>query len=102
MISVNNKILVKPYSGELKIKTDNSGGFSKIIQKQTLVGLEILRDGEIIMAGSNTALPVKKGQVAYFQEEVLATQRWAKMEFNVEGEKEVFAIVDGSFVVAVK
>lgn len=100
MISLNNKLILKPYEGSRSIEKKVQGGFTSLIQRSTLIGLEVLADTTVVF-GNNT-VDIKKGQKAYFYEEMLFGQDWSKMKFSCDGIKEQFIIADGSAVVMVK
>ena len=73
MISVNNKMLVEAYTGKREIKSEIKGGFASIVQRSKLVGLKLIADAKVFYDGNEIEL--KKGQVAYFEEEMLVTQK---------------------------
>lgn len=101
MITVNNKLLLEPYKSKGKIEAKTTSGFATIAQKSTLIGLKIMADGNIAM-GREMFIEVKKGQVAYFSEEILHAHDWAKKTFNLEGSEEKFIIAESSYVVAIQ
>lgn len=101
MITVNNKLILEPYKGKGKVEAQINSGFASIKQKSTLIGLKLLSDGNVAM-GREMFIEVKKGQIAYFPEEILHAHDWAKKTFNLEGSEEKFIIAEAAYVVAVK
>ena len=100
MISVNNKLMLTPYTGVNKIEASVKSGFATIKQKSTLVGLTLLADG-MVSNGKEMKL-VAKGQIVYFTEEILHASDWSKKTFNIDGSAELFILAEASYVVAVK
>ena len=96
MKTFNNKIFVEPYKGEKKIKAEVSGGFARIKQKSSLVGLKVLADA-LVSVGEKT-VEIKKGQTAYFEEETVYASKWATMQMECDKIEEKFAIADFSLV----
>lgn len=100
MMSLNNQLLLKPYSGTRKIEKKVQGGFMSLTQRSTLVGLEILCDATITY--NNSSVQVKKGQIAYFREELLFGQDWSRQLLSCDALTEECIIADSSYVVMVK
>jgi len=98
MKSINNKLLLKPYEGDRKIKATVSGGFATVTQKSTLVGLEVLADFNRETEGSPL---IKKGDMVYFQEELLYASEWARKTYDCPSIEEKFIIADIGSVVCV-
>ena len=88
MISLNNKLLLKPYTGEKKARANISGGFATISQKTTLVGLVLMADFEM-----TSGVKLEKGSKVYFSEEVLYANDWSKTLHECDG-------IDGKFILA--
>lgn len=99
MKSLNNRLILEPYTGDRKVKTKVSSGFAMVQQKSTLVGLKVLVDSEIVLGGVKTE--IKKGQKAYFLEDTLYTQKWSKSTFTCDALKEEFIVAMSSEVVFV-
>lgn len=100
MISVNNKLMLTPYTGVNKIEASVKSGFATIKQKSSLIGLTLVADG-MVSTGKEMKL-VAKGQVVYFSEEVLHASDWAKKTFKIDGSEDSFILAEASYVVAVK
>ena len=100
MISLNNKLILKPYEGDKKLKAEVKGGFAKVSQKTNLVGLEVLTNASIILNGGQVT--IEAGSIAYFREEVLYAHEWSKKKHRADFIDEEFIIADYSNVVAVK
>lgn len=96
MMSLNNKLILKPYKGERKLKAEVSGGFARVSQKTKLVGLELLATSTVILNGAQITLD--KGSVAYFEEEVLYAQDWSKKVFTSDFIDEEFIVADYAHV----
>jgi len=96
MMSFNNKLILKPYTGEKRLKAEVSSGFARVAQKSNLVGLEVLVGASIILNGAQ--VQIDKGAVAYFEEEVLYSQDWSKKKFTADFIEEEFVIADYSNV----
>lgn len=98
MLAVN-KIITEPYKGTKKIESRVSSGFASIKQKSTLVGLKVLSDGRFTLG--SLSLDVKKGQIAYFKEDVLCSQDWPTKVFTCQSEqlKEGFILAEPSHLV---
>mgnify|MGYP001339466927 CR=1 FL=1 len=101
MRSVNNKLLLTPYASKGKIEANIKSGFATVKQKDTLVGLVAVADGQVLL-GQNNLVVVKKGDTVFFPEEILHSHDWAKKTFNLEGSTERFIIAESVHAVAVK
>jgi len=99
MMSLNGKLLLKPYEGERKIKANVSGGFATIAQKSSLIGLELLVDFQYVTMTHSER--IEKGRFVYFQEELLYASDWARKTYECESVKEKFIIADIGSVVCV-
>ena len=99
MISLNNKLLLKPYKGEKKVKANISGGFASIAQKSTLIGLELVADFQYVTPTHIER--IEKGSTVYFQEELLYASNWSKTEFDCESIEERFIIADIGSVICI-
>lgn len=89
--SENHKILVEPYKSDRAIRGEVKKGFSTIAQKSNLVGLRVI-------VGAGIA---DKGQIAYFKEEDLHAQAWAKTVFSCKDLEEKFIIADSRSIVMI-
>jgi hypothetical protein len=65
-----------------------------------LVGLEIVADAKVVYG--NMESDIKKGQIAYFQEEMLFGQEWSRMTMTCDGIEGDFIIADATGIVLVK
>lgn len=88
--------MLEPYQGEQKIQAQVKSGFAQIKQKSTLVGLKLVADARIILGGQ--LLLAKRGQIAYFEEEILYASDWAKKKLKCDGIEEEFIMADFNFV----
>lgn len=101
MISVNNKLMLEPYSGSKKIEASTKTGFATIKQKTTLVGLKLIADGKIPL-GREAFIEVKKGQTVYYSEEVLHASDWSTKLYNLEGQESKFILGEALHVIGVE
>lgn len=95
--SVNNKLILEPYTGSREIKQQVVSGFSHTKQKTSIVGLKLLEDAKVVI-GKET-LELSKGSVVYFQEELLSTNPSYSAVREMDNVKEKFVI--GNFHEAV-
>lgn len=101
MITVNSKLILKPYEGARKVQAKGVGtGFATVAQKTTLVGLEALASGFIGSGEKRTR--VVRGDTVYFPEEILYAHDWSKKVFSSDVVKEPFIIGEAAFAVAVR
>jgi hypothetical protein len=100
MISVNNKLMLEPYTGSKKIESTVKSGFATIKQKSTLVGLKLVADGKIPL-GREAFLEVKKGQTVYYSEEILHASDWSTKTYNLQGSTDQFILGEALHVVGV-
>ena len=91
MISLNGKLLLKPYEGEKKVGAKITGGFATVAQKSNLIGLEVLSDFNRDTEGSPI---IKKGDTVYFSEEILYASDWARKTYECAAIEEKFIIAD--------
>ena len=99
MNALNNKLILKPYKTDGKVRANAQSGFAMVAQKTNLVGLEALADG-LIIHGSHTE-KVSKGSLVYFKEEVLHASQWSKQTFKCDNIKEPFVIGEATHVICV-
>lgn len=100
MMSVNNKLMLEPYTGVNKIQgVGEKTGFVTVKQKSTLVGLKLMADGKVPIG--KDMIEVKKGQTAYFTEEMLHASDWSKKVFTIEGKDDKFILGESLHVVAI-
>ena len=99
MMSLNNKLLLKPYTGDRKVKATVSGGFATVTQKSTLVGLELVADFQYNTPHHSER--VEKGSIVYFQEEILYSSEWARKTYECNSIEEKFIIADIGSVICV-
>lgn len=99
-VSLNNRLILEPYTSDRTVKSTVGGGFALIQQKVSLKGLKVLMDanferlGTFSMDGITTPKMITRGSIAYIREELLFTQEWAKRLFECEGVEGKFMIVD--------
>jgi hypothetical protein len=86
MISINNVIIVEPYTSKRKIEATVNKGLATVKQRVTVVGLKVLADARI----SDTQT-IKKGSVVFLNEKYLYENQ------NVLTPMECDAI-EGSFI----
>jgi hypothetical protein len=91
-VSINNRLLVEPYSGDRALKAKNAGGFAIVQQKVSIVGLKLVANASILVG--NNIEEIKKGTVVYIKEELLFTQPWAQKIYESDGVEGKFIIVD--------
>lgn len=96
MKTENGYLMLKPYEGSRKLETEIKSGFATIKQKTSLVGLELLADAKSVNGN------YKKGQIMFFIEETLFTDKWSKKIFTCEGIEDGFVLGPISDVVLVK
>ena len=99
-MTVNNKLMLEPYKGSKKIEGVVKSGFATIKQKSTLVGLKIMADARIPL-GREQFIEVKKGQIAYYPEEILHASDWSTKLYNLNGSEEQFVLGEALHVVAI-
>lgn len=95
-----NKIAVKAYKKERKLEAKVTSGFATTKQKSTLVGLEVLADA--ILFFGHEPIVVEKGSTAYFKEEDLYANQWARYEYEIDGMEDKFALAEPNYLVMVK
>ena len=100
MISVNNKLVLEPYTGSKKIEATVKSGFATIKQKSTLVGLVLKADGKVAIGKEQ--MDVKKGQKVYFLEETLHANDWSTKIYNLDGSDDKFILGESHQAVAVE
>lgn len=81
--SIHNRVFLEPYKGSKKIESTVKSGFATVKQRSNLIGLKVLVDAEVIVAGSLQKLSA--GSVLYFEETTLATEAWARHTYKAEG-----------------
>lgn len=91
--SVNNKLVLAPYTGSRELRKSVSNGFASVEQKQMLVGLEVLvqatlSNGEVVPAGSK----------AYINEATLFTGAFAKKVLTSDTFPGPFMVVELSHI----
>ena len=99
MMSLNNKLLLKPYTGARKVTANVSGGFATVAQKSNLIGLELIADFQYIV--NSHVERIEKGSVAYFSEEILYASDWARKLYECNSIEEKFIIADIGSVICV-
>lgn len=99
-MSVNNKLMLEPYTGKNKIEGHVVTGFATIKQKTTLVGLKLIADGKVSVG--KDMIDVKKGQMVYFTEEILHASEWSKKVYSFEDIEIKFILGESIHAVAVK
>jgi hypothetical protein len=77
-ISINNKIIVQAYTPGA-LRQEIKGGIARPGQRDGFVGLKVLVATKL---QDGTEVPV--GSIAYFKEEELYTQPWAKQKIKAE------------------
>jgi hypothetical protein len=94
MLTVNNKLIVRPYKDAIGLKTEVKKGVSFVRQKINLVGVELVVDAKI------NNIDVKAGSKVYLLEENFATGQYTveRQSPDIEG---AFVIIDSSHVIAV-
>jgi len=102
MISANSKLLLEPYKGDGAVKATVNKGFATTKQKSTLVGLKAVIKGAVYSRTGDVIAVLNIGDLAFFKEEDLHTQAWAKTIFNCEAVEVPFIIAESSSVVMVK
>lgn len=95
--SMNNRLIVEAYKHEGAIRKTVSHGIATPDQKTRLKGLQILVEAKL---ADGTIVP--KGSIAYFKEEDLFAQPWAKKLLTLENSEVQFIIVDLKDVAMIK
>jgi len=95
-----NRLITEPYKKTHKIEGQISNGFSTVKQKKQLIGLRILADGCFVLG--NTSVTVEKDQIAYFKEERLYSEDWAKKTYSSDAIGEEFILAEPIFLVMIK
>ena len=85
--SLNNAILLEPYTGKRKIEATVNKGLATVKQKGTVVGLKVLADAKV-----SDTYTIKKGSVAFINEDYLYNNQGILKPMEAEG-------IEGSFVV---
>jgi len=101
-ITVNRKIMVKPYISDRKIKSKVSNGFASIIQKSNIIPLEVMADSDL---GPNTLSEhtyLKKGSMVYVLEEFLHAHQKVLTKFTIKDKGEEFMLIDYSNVIMIE
>jgi len=88
--TINGHLMLEPYTGVRKLEAEVKKGFATVKAKSTLVGLKVLENAEILVAGQKYV--INKNSVVYFSEETLATKEVYKTKYNLEGSKDEFVI----------
>jgi len=99
-MTLNNKLMLEPYQGSGKIEAKINSGFATVKQKSTLIGLKNLLTTELSMNG--TQRTVEKGQMVYFQEEILHANDWSKRTYDCDAIDGRFIIAEGAYAVFIK
>ena len=86
-LSLNNVILLEPYTGKRKIEATVSKGLATVKQKGAVIGLKVLADARV-----SDLLTIKKGSVAYINEDYLYNNQGILKPMESEG-------IEGSFIV---
>ena len=94
MITVNNKLLVRPYKDGIGLKTEVKKGVAFVRQKINLIGVELVVDAKI----NDKMYPA--GSKVYLLEEHFAQGQYTieRQSPDIEGP---FVIIDSMHVVAV-
>lgn len=96
-VSVNGKIVCKPYGGTRKIEAQVKSGFASVKQKNTLVGLEVLVDAYI-----NEDITIDAGSKVYISEELLFNYMSVNKPLESDAVKESFVLIDFGHIVLIK
>ncbi len=75
-VSINDRVIVEAYQKE-DLKAEIKNGFAMTSQKISLKGLRLLMDAKL-----NDGTIIQKGYKAYFKENDLHSQPWAKSIFK--------------------
>ena len=94
-MSFNNKLILKPYEGERKIRANISSGFAKIQQKTNLIGLELL----VEFKGDSIIIP--EGATVFFKEELLYNSDWSRKTYDCPVVKEKFILAEFGNVICI-
>lgn len=95
-----NKIAIKPYTKERKLEAKVNSGFAVTKQKSTLVAVEVMAEA-VLFFGSEEPLTIPKGSKAYFKEEDLYANQWARHKYEAEDVEEEFALAEPNYLVMV-
>jgi hypothetical protein len=99
-LSLNNRLVLEPYTSDGQVKSTTGSGFAMIQQKVKLVGLKLLMAakvddfGQFSVDGITMPRVISKNSIAFIREEYLHTQVWAKKLLECEGIEGKFIIVD--------
>lgn len=88
MMSINGKVLCKPYTGKKSLQTKVRSGLAEVIQKSQLIGLQVVAKAKL---PSGDILEV--GQTIFFAEADL-------MNFGVFRDVKNCPEIEGDFVAA--
>lgn len=92
LVSVNNKVICKPYKKEAKLKPKQTGGFAYIEQKTKFVALEVLLSFE------TKDVKLSAGDFVFVREETAHTTSDFTKIFSCDTVKEDFISVDFGYV----
>lgn len=92
--SINNVILLEPYTGKRKIEATVSKGLATVKQRSAVVGLKVLADVRV-----SDNYTIKKGSIAYINEDFLYANNQKPMESEaIEGPFIAFSLSQVLFV----
>jgi hypothetical protein len=97
MMSINNKLILEPYTGTGELKANTSGGFTTITQRTNLIGLKVLSGTKILFGGEY--FPLNEGSIVYFKEEILCTHPWSKEVYECDAIGKPFIVADALFAI---
>lgn len=99
-ISLQNKLVLKPFKKTKEIKTSVGNGFLTVDSTRDVDFLELLVDTNLDL-GNNKSVLLEAGAKVYFTEKTLQTQKWPRDIYKSEHFEE-FVIANASDVLYVE
>jgi len=99
-ISLQNKLVLKPYKKAKEIKTTVANGMLSVESKKSADYLELLVDTNLDL-GNNRSVLLEAGSKVYFLETTLQTQKWPRAIFKSEHFEE-FVVANAADVLYVE